>query len=272
MNEKKESLQAYHESDRIATNEWKSYSRGLTNGQHKSYIIKYAGRNRKEDDGTMSFVGIILLEKAAIAFGDSKSTVMDEVGMYRQQAGRIVQKVFRYGDRLLVASGNNEVIMTRIDFDGKEPREHKESIYLEDFINDAIRKEYAISDMADELVRKERMSKSGHEYKFMECWKENEDFYIREFSVNENGIHLQPKNKQDDYSIIGYVISRNINDCYSIWMKQYAKEAKKKHIDENPEAFVENFRNALEREIKKVDGEVCYNPVGLPLQFEILKL
>lgn len=62
-----------------------------------------------QEDNRMSFVGINCCKDGLVAFADTKSTYIDELGNTHEEEGRLSEKVFHGKDFILVTHGLNRI-------------------------------------------------------------------------------------------------------------------------------------------------------------------
>lgn len=218
----------------------------------------------RKDDCNMSFVGMIELDDGILAFGDSKGTRVFSDSTRVQEKGRIVQKVFRYGDELLVTHGLNEV-----SFGGG-------IIRMEDYINECMYQGIPLSQTLYKLtestilegIEKENEGKPDDErqraeYHFMTGRLDNKYIDIRLLTVTRENVFtvLKKKNRREVFSLADV-----FKDDFESFV-DYLEENGCTTID----TFCPRFQEWMEKETAKADEMLDYNSVGLPIQIEFLK-
>lgn len=211
---------------------------------------------KKEGLKGMSLVGIFLFPDAVMAFGDSRSTLKDELGNMREESGRMVQKVFRCNDIIITTFGCNTVMI-----DGKR-------IFMEDYINGCIKKDIAVFDIMESLQKRLAINNEGICYEFLITGNEDNRTYYRHIVVTKSEVMY--KAKQYCTKPWEYVISGP--DAYRIWFSGMAEEYKNNsfvtYTAENVKGIIET---KVTEKIMELESRCHYNPVGLPLRFEIIK-
>ena len=228
-------------------------------GSHISFGIS-TSRNyyseKKEGLDSMSLVGIFLFPNAVMAFGDSRSTLMDELGNMREEKGRIVQKVFRCNDIIITTFGCNTVMI-----DGRRT-------FMEDYLNDCIRQGISLFDIMEDLQKRLAINDEGICYEFIIAGIENGRTYYRYIVVTKNDVSY--KARQYYSRPWEYVISGP--EAYRQWFKGMIKECEgNSFINYNPEDVKGIIEEKATEKIMEFENKCHYSPVGLPLQFEIIK-
>lgn len=207
---------------------------------------------RKESDN-MSFVGLLLFDKAILAFGDSKSTIKDEFGNMREEKGRKVQKVFRFHENIVVAYGLNEIS----DNDGNR-------ILLEDFINqqisngkNVIEMLYALYDVTEGKIQR------GNVFEFLIGGFDKGETYIQYAFLDADRLIVNRKTYAH--------AKRNLESNTPIFVTWFEELLKTCRTDITPEEMEGFIRNELEEKIREIERTYPYSTVGLPLQIEIMK-
>lgn len=228
----------------------------------KSYLMntmivkeykKFIQKGIRQD---MSFVGIIVLENALLAFGDSRSTLVDGIGNRKIEEGRNVQKVFRINDDetcVFVTHGINKI-----------KTKNKNIVNLEDFLNQSIENNKTMTEIIEGLTcnfEKNRKYYGDNSLYLTIGGKDDEGIFIRNIEISFNGVFFSHKERR------GYSISSI--DVYTPWFK--GKFSNEMMMMKNPEGIKKMIEEELESEIRRCDEEYFVNPVGLPLQFEIIK-
>ncbi len=236
---------------------------------HDIIAIKKESNKDKEsqEEKSMSFAGVMLLDDCIMAFGDSKGTQVDASGNKYEETGRAVQKVFRYDDCLLVTSGLNEVSF------------NDSTMRIEDYINDCISRHIPLHDMLNMLTSSwtleeaSRLNVGGrivpYGYQFIVGGFDllHNAPYVTSIYVDADGVKERPrKYKQEDriteiHSVIG-VYHHDFE-----WFISQLDDSHKTDYD----AFLPELQKWFAEETRKADRILDYNSVGLPLQIEILR-
>lgn len=228
-------------------------------GSHSGYGITVSHEcNNKKKEGLkgMSLVGIFLFPDEIMAFGDSRSTLKDELGNMREESGRTVQKVFRYGDTIIATFGYNTVMM-----DGRR-------IFLEDYMNDCISHDMAVFDIMESLQKRLAINNEGIIYEFLIAGIEDGRTYYRHIVVTKNDVIY--KARQYYSRPWEYVVSGP--DAYRLWFGNMIEECKSNSfISYNPKEVKGIIEMKVTEKIMELENRCHYSPVGLPLQFEIMR-
>lgn len=238
----------------MKNNDWSKGCYTLSDGELASDMNARYNTVRDDIAGTernhrnMSFVGIVMTEKAIVAFGDSKSTVFDTFGNRLPERNREVRKVFKIDDSTVMATfGNN-----KISIDGN-------IVFIEDYIDEFLKTGADIQDMMEDIVN--HAKEHGGEYNFLIGTHRNNRTYAQHFIVNGDGATMRNREflRPDKTSFLVNTIS-----VYSDESRQPIEE-----IDRNADAssVVDSLRKILTHIILQVDADFVYNPVGFPLQF-----
>lgn len=235
-------------------NDWSKGCHTLSDEELASYMnaryntvrndIADTERNRKN----MSFVGIVMTEKAIVAFGDSKSTVFDAFGNRLQERNRNAKKVFRIDDSTVMATfGNN-----KISIGGS-------IVLIEDYIDDFLKTGADIQDMMEDIVN--HAKEHGEEYNFLIGTHRNGRTYAQHFIVNGDGTTMKNRKFLMPDKTSFFINSMPV---YSEASRQPIEE-----IDRNADAsaVIDRLRKILTHIILQADADFVYNPVGFPLQF-----
>lgn len=231
-------------------------------------IIDRKKESNGKDENSMSFTGIMLLDDCIMAFGDSKDTRVDASGNKYEEAGRIIQKVFRYNDCLLVTSGLNEVSF------------NNSTMRIEDYINDCISRHIPMHDMLNMLTSSGTLEEASRlnvggvnipdRYQFIIGGFDrlHNAPYVTSIHVDANGVTERPrKYKQKDRIIEVHSLVDLFHEAFLHLLYQ---------LDSQHKTTYNAVRPALEswmaEEIAFADKILEYSTVGLPLQIEVTKI
>lgn len=204
----------------------------------------------------MSFVGIVVLENALLAFGDSRSVLTDRIGNIKIEEGRTVQKVFRINDEdasIFVTHGVNKI-----------KSRNGNVINLEDFLNRALRNGMKMSEIISELTMSFDNNREYYEDNklyLMTGGKDDRGIFVRNIEISSDGVFTSHKYRNGYYT--------NVINVYTPWFKNKFNYYLMRSSE--PESVKKMIKEELELEIRRCDEEYFVNPVGLPLQFEIIK-
>lgn len=228
-------------------------------------IEKGKSISAERNDGSMSFAGIIMMKDGLLAFSDSKSTRMDRYGNRKEDAGRHVQKVFRYHGTLIVTHGINEIRIKRND----------DIISLEDYINDDIRQKKDIMTMLDEIGQSSSVQDDGYAYHFIVGGIMLDAYCIEDIVVEKRedgnpvaimGKLYQSKTDNRKYAYVNdtgaYPYTRNF---FNVFLNGIMNR------DISVTKTSEELSSWMEEEINEIDRTAFYNIAGMPLQKEILQ-
>lgn len=228
--------------------------------------VRHAIMDKKEskkavkikDDHDMSFVGIMELDDGMLAFGDTKGD-----GTRVQEKGRIVQRVFRYGDCLLVTHGINEVSFGN------------GIISMEDYINDCMQRGMPLHHVFEELknstilerIEKENAGKPDDEKQRAEYW-----FITGQIINNKLVTDMVIVTRK----IVSYIKKEENAKCINNRIDVYADDFPfflanlEKDKCTSIDAVISRLQEWMIKETAKAD-EMLDNAVGLPLQIEVLQ-
>lgn len=228
-------------------------------------IEKGKSISAERNDGSMSFAGIIMMKDGLLAFSDSKGTRMDRYGNRKEDAGRHVQKVFRYHGTLIVTHGINEIRIKRND----------DIISLEDYINDDIRQKKDIMTMLDEIGQSSSVQDDGYAYHFIVGGIMLDAYCIEDIVVEKRedgnpvaimGKLYQSKTDNRKYAYVNdtgaYPYTRNF---FNVFLNGIMNR------DISVTKTSEELSSWMEEEINEIDRTAFYNIAGMPLQKEILQ-
>lgn len=237
----------------------------VPDGYNIDDIEKGKSISAEKNDGSMSFAGIIMMKDGLLAFSDSKGTRMDKYGNRKEDAGRHVQKVFRYHGTLIVTHGINEIRIKRND----------NIISLEDYINDGIRQKKDIMTMLDEIGQSSSVQDDGYAYHFIIGGIMLDAYCIEDIVVEK-------KEDGNPVAIIGKLYqSRTDNRKYAYVNNTGAYPYTKNFFNvflngimnrDIPVTKVsEELSSWMKEEINEIDRTAFYNIAGMPLQIEIIQ-
>ena len=231
-------------------------------------IKKESNKNKeRQEDELMSFTGVMLLDDCIMAFGDSKGTRVDASGNKYEETGRVVQKVFRYDECLLVTSGLNEVSF------------NDSTMRIEDYINDCISRHIPLHDMLNMLTSSgtleeaDRLNVGGrivpYEYQFIVGGFDHlhNAPYVTSIHVDADGVKERPrKYKQEGRIIEVHCLADLFHEAFLHLLYQLDSQHKTTYNAVRP--VLESW---MTEETAFADKILDYNSVGLPLQIEILR-
>lgn len=215
---------------------------------------------RKEENGNMSFTGIVVTNDALIAFGDSKSTRKDAFGNMMKENTRQVRKVFRFDEHTLIAASGINMV-------------HDKGITrcVENVIEDCINDEHT-----DILLMLERLSNGlkdidGECNIFIGRKESGTDgrASLQEVFVNGSYIHFFQRRYSDNASIIKI---RNNTPLFASHLDEAITLYEIRHTDYTTEDIMQLIEECIRADIERVEKEYDYCPVGLPVQFEVIEL
>lgn len=224
----------------------KSYH--LTDDYNKIISEYFSAKGTSE----VSFVGIMLFDSAVLAFGDTRGTLKDSLGNKVLEKGRIVQKVFRTGNSVLVTYGQNKLL------------EWSMTINLEDYLNNRLEEgrtlEYIFDEMNEIIIHAHR---GQQQFNFIVGGKDDNGTYFREVTIGMNGILIGNKKRKS----IGFDVS--LVDGFSDWFQSVFSSLKYQRLE--PEEVRSALSKMLTDKIQEAEKNTDYLTVGLPLQFEIIQ-
>lgn len=178
----------------------------------KSYLMntmivkeykKFIQKGIRQD---MSFVGIIVLENALLAFGDSRSTLVDGIGNRKIEERRKVQKVFKINERensVFVTHGINKI-----------KTKEKTIVNLEDFLNKEIKEHKEMLEIINELSKSFEENREYYRENRLYLTiggKDNKGIFIRNVEISSEGVFVSHKYRN------GYSVSDTV--VYTPWFK-----------------------------------------------------
>lgn len=221
----------------------------------------------RQEDASMSFTGVMLLDDCIMAFGDSKGTRVDASGNKYEETGRTVQKVFRYDECLLVTSGLNEVSF------------NDSTMRIEDYINDCISRHIPMHDMLNVLTSSGTLEEASrlnvgdrivpYGYQFIVGGFDllHNAPYVTSIHVDADGVKERPrKYKQEGRIIEVHCLVDLFHEAFLHLLYQLDSQHKTTY---NAVRLV--LESWMTEETAVADKILDYNSVGLPLQIEILR-
>lgn len=203
---------------------------------------------RKGGKDNMSFTGIMHCRDGLLAFGDSKSTVTLQDGRMVHQQGRDVQKVFKGDGYLLTTFGCNTSPST---IDGT----------LESWINHHMNEAETYYDLLDMMSYV--ITDASRQYNFFIGAKDRNGFFVQEALVSQHRVIFNARlHGSDEYL-------RNYNEYYAVWFDTSIKPVIMMMTCDEMQTYLEDI---LTERIRKMDIELEYNSVGLPLQIETIRV
>lgn len=222
---------------------------------HETGLYKSLYVGGKETE-CMSFVGIILFKNGILGFGDTKSTLKDAFGNMTKEQGRIVQKVFKFPEHIVVTFGNNNVF----DKEGNKIR-------IEDFINERLSEGcdiYGTLDMLKYLLERQEKNRQIYgTYEFIIGGMMGGQMYTQYVTVDAEAIIMHSR-------IYSYT-KRHLECGTPVYMQWFDELYGERLYDLSLEEMQNVISNELSAKIRETDEKFAYNPVGLPLRFETIK-
>lgn len=210
--------------------------------------VKPKDSMRKGGKDNMSFTGIMHCRDGLLAFGDSKSTVTLQDGRMVHQQGRDVQKVFKGDGYLLTTFGCNTSPST---IDGT----------LESWINHHMNETETYYDLLDMMSYV--ITDASRQYHFFIGAKDRNGFFVQEALVSQHRVIFNARlHGSDEYL-------RNYNEYYAVWFDTSIKPVIMMMTCDEMQAYLEDI---LTERIRKMDMELEYDSVGLPLQIETIRV
>ena len=202
----------------------------------------------------MSFVGIVFAEGKIIGFGDSKATILQN-GIMRQDILRQnVRKVFSNGRIIIACCGANEIPVM-------EERKLK-YIRVEDWMREHINEYSDPSDLCRGL------------YAYARDFQENrllDPIQIlagarKDFGGKKETIFLEAQICKDELTLTEKIV----HGAYAFYSgaREYRTYFEKMRRDCLVTADKEYLQAVLEKSVLIHEGELPYNPVGLPFYIE----
>lgn len=210
------------------------------------------------DVSTMSFTGIVITDDAMIAFGDSRSTRIDAFSNMMRDASVQVKKVFRYDENTLLAVSGLNVVM-----------EKGSLIRLETIISKCIEEENTNVYKAMERISLAMSGINGNCYIYIGRKEADGNSTIQEATVNSEGIFLKPRKDRDKLHI---TILMNKIHIFSQHLNDVLMRYETKHDEYKKDDIMRIIEDCIRADIKRVEKEYDYCPVGLPVQFEVIEL
>ena len=219
---------------------------------------------KRKDNHDMSFVGIMELDDGMLAFGDTKETRVLADGTRQQEAGRVVQKVFRYGDCLLVTHGINEVSFGN------------GIIRMEDYINGRMQRGIPLHHVFEGLkdstilkqIEEDNEGKPDDERQRAEYW-----FITGQIINNKLVTDMVIVTRK----IVSYIAKEEYEKCINNRIDVYADDFPfflanlEKDKCTSIDAVIPRLQEWMEKETAKADEMLEYHSVGLPLQIETMR-
>lgn len=219
---------------------------------------------KRKDNHDMSFVGIMELDDGMLAFGNTKETRVLADGTRQQEAGRVVQKVFRYKDCLLVTHGINEVSFGN------------GIISMEDYINDCMQRGMPLHHVFEELkdstilkqIEEDNEGKPDDEKQRAEYW-----FIIGQIINNKLVTDMVIVTRK----IVSYIKKEENAKCINNRIDIYADDfpfflaSLEKDKCTSIDAVIPRLQEWMAKETEKADEVLEYHSVGLPLQIETMR-
>lgn len=195
-----------------------------------------------QEDNRMSFVGINCCKDGLVAFADTKSTYIDELGNAHEEEGRLSEKVFHGKDFILVTHGLNRI-----------KKDMLTNIPIENYI-------------------KENISQTSNAYEFFV--KFNQDFcsyqsfkecsyYFGIGGKDESGWYVQMVEIKNGQVIFSQKYYKTFYNEGILFFKKFYCSNANRTVKESLD-FTKNKLNMIMTEAKKVG---TYIPVGFPFQF-----
>ncbi len=220
---------------------------------------------KRNDSHDTSFVGIMELDDGMLAFGDTKGTRLLADGTRQQEAGRAVQKVFRYEDSLLVTHGINEVSFGN------------GIISMEDYINGCMQRgiplHHVFEGLKDSTILKQieeaNKGKPDDEKQRAEYW-----FITGQIINNKLVTDMVIVTRK----IVSYIKKEEYEKCINNRIDVYADDFPsflanlEKDKCTSIDAVIPRLQEWMEKETANADEMLEYHSVGLPLQIETMRI
>lgn len=197
-------------------------------------------------NNSMSFVGMLQCTDGLLAFGCSRSSLALSDNTITQQNGRMVKKVFRADDYILVTYNCNSSPDYRHAF-------------LEEWLDEHMPLSSDYFDLFNEMMLS---MQKGNVYNFYIGAKDAHGYFRQIVTVSSDNASFGRK-IYDASSIL-----RCPSEYFDIWLDDLVKPV---ILDMTCDEMKELLEDELTHRIHEADRRMHYNPVGLPLQFEIIK-
>ena len=139
---------------------------------------------------------------------------------------------------------------------------------MEDYLNDRIRQGISLFDIMEDLQKRLAINDEGICYEFIIAGIEISSTCYRYIVVTKNEVSY--KARQYYGRPWEYVISGP--DAYRLWFNSMIKECEgNSFISYSPEDVKGIIEEKTTEKIMEFENRCHYSPVGLPLQFEIIK-
>ena len=194
------------------------------------------------EDNSMSFVGMFAVEDGVVAFGDTRSTIVNPFGMRCEEKGRVAKKIFCGKDFLLTTWKANRYFSR---FDKEET--------IEDFVEKNI-EEVSPLELLSLFVKEIAANNKNLEREF--CfgigYKLQEKYIVQEAIVKQNILSFFPVKEM-------------------IWVGTgfYIEQIFQLNSPQKENAF-EEMKNNVQTIMKKANTFNGYNPAGSPFYFGML--
>lgn len=227
-----------------------------------SYYSVSISDNKEEED--MSFVGITVHGNQAVAYGDCRSSrdlSNGVLGLDTEREG--VQKVFRSKNGfLLVTSGTNEFV----ELDGVQTKVTHVSDWVSGHV-DLFATPLELTDCFAKYVKERCVEEFGaiHFSAISPCVCTCRAVKARRWNYLDANVELNAYSRTEKTFIAtnGYYAFYGGADMYR-WFFD--------HNQQMLYADADTIRKNIEKSISLMDGVLEYNPVGLPVQVEVLEM
>lgn len=205
-------------------------------------------KNTEERMDSMSFVGMVILTEGIVAFADSKSSCLDELGNMIEQKNRgNVRKVFKNKHFIIVAYNSNQFADSQ-----------KKEINIDEWMEENMRKYDHYFDflhaLLDEISKSE--NNQGRLFSFIIGSKDEDGYFYLDAKIQNNIVSFRNKNREKGRVIAGgnsfYINRISLLDPVPDDLNMAEK-------------WIECRVNAL---IGEADEIGSYNPVGKPIIVE----
>lgn len=207
---------------------------------------------KRESGDNMSFVGMRVCSDGIVAWGDSKSSREDVFGnAYFDKKRGIIQKVFKNekGKYLISTFGANTI----------EAETKNNEIYMEDWLRENVEKHESVYQLIEDFTYYARYELHClSEYHFIIGCKDEHAYYVQGIDIKGESVIFSLKY----YKLGAYLRTNNIYGLIFDNMK-YAS-------DLTCSDFAERQEKWLIGQIKTMDANCAYNPVGGPIRLETL--
>lgn len=242
------------------SNYWPYNSNGCCNDYYHSTtsvqnVFHYNNyyKEKKENGENMSFVGMRICKDGIVAWGDSKSSIIDTFGNMSLEKGRgEIRKVFKNNEnKYLIATHEKNTLFYK-SFSKTE--------FMEDWLFDHVDKAKTPYELIDDFAYNlQRDCNSQMLYSFIIGSYDKHGYFIQGVDISGNGINFSNK----VYLEGGFM--RNNIQGYSA-----SFDAQVFYSGLTCSEFMEKFNNWLLSEIEANNKNCIYNPVGGPIRFETL--